>query len=87
MEIIFSIKALEDIAYWKRSGDKAIQEKISSLLDDIVKHPYTGLGKPEPLKYQLTGSWSRRITHSDRLVYRVNIDNKTIEIETARGHY
>lgn len=87
MEIIYSIKALEDIAYWKRCGNLAVQKKITSLLNDIVAHPYSGLGKPEALKHQLSGSWSRRITEIDRLVYRVNIENNTIEIETARGHY
>ncbi len=87
MEIIYSIKALEDIAYWKKSGNISVQKKITALLNDIAAHPYTGLGKPEALKYQLSGSWSRRITGAHRLVYRVNTDNNTIEIETARGHY
>ncbi len=87
MEIIYSLKAIEDIGYWKKSGNKVVQEKISALINDIILHPYTGIGKPEALKYQLTGSWSRRITHTDRLVYNVNIENNCIEIETARGHY
>ena len=87
MEIIYSLKALEDISYWKKSGNKAVQEKISALIDDILQHPYTGIGKPEALKYQLSGSWSRRITHNDRLVYSVNVENNSIEIETLRGHY
>jgi len=87
MEIIYSLKALEDISYWKKSGNKAVQEKISVLIDDILKHPYTGIGKPEALKYQLSGSLSRRITRTDRLVYSVNIENNSIEIETLRGHY
>jgi toxin YoeB len=87
MEIIYSLKALEDINYWKKSGNKAVQEKISALINDILKHPYTGIGKPEALKRQLSGSWSRRITQTDRLVYSVNIENNCIEIETARGHY
>jgi len=87
MEIIYSLKALEDINYWKKSGNKAVQEKISALISDIMKHPYTGIGKPEALKYQLSGSWSRRITLVDRLVYSVNTENNTIEIETLRGHY
>jgi len=50
MEIIYSLKALEDISYWKKSGNKAVQEKISALIDDIVMHPFTGIGKPEALK-------------------------------------
>jgi toxin YoeB len=87
MEIIYSMKALEDISYWKKSGNKAVQEKISALIVDIVKHPFTGIGEPEPLKHQLSGSWSRRITLADRIVYSVNIENNSIEIETVRGHY
>ncbi|MDP2067926.1 MAG: Txe/YoeB family addiction module toxin [Lutibacter sp.] len=87
MEIIYSLKALEDINYWKKSGNKAVQKKIAALLADIIVHPYTGLGKPEALKYELSGSWSRRITKIDRLVYSVNIENNTIEIETLKGHY
>lgn len=87
MEVIFSLKALEDLSYWKKSGNKVVQEKISALINDIINHPYTGIGKPEPLKYQLSGSWSRRITHTDRLVYSVNLENNTVEIETLRGHY
>ena len=87
MEVIYSLKALEDINYWKKNGNKTVQEKISTLIEDILKHPFTGIGKPEPLKHQLSGSWSRRITLTDRLVYSVNLENNTIEIETVRGHY
>jgi len=87
MEVIYSVKAREDISYWKKSGNKAVQQKISALIDDILEHPYTGLGKPEALKYELSGSWSRRITQADRLVYSVDIENYRIEIETLRGHY
>lgn len=87
MEIIYSLKALEDISYWKKSGNKAVQLKISALINDIIMHPFTGIGKPEALKHQLSGSWSRRITRTDRLVYSVDIENNIIEIETARGHY
>ena len=87
MEVIYSVKAREDISYWKKSGNKAVQQKISALIDDILEHPYTGQGKPEALKYELSGSWSRRITQADRLVYSVDIENYRIEIETLRGHY
>ena len=87
MEVIYSLKALEDISYWKKTTNKAVQKKISALIDDILLHPYTGIGKPEGLKYQMSGSWSRRITLRDRLVYSVNLEANTIEIETARGHY
>ena len=87
MEIIYSLKALEDISYWKKTANKAMQKKISALIDDILLHPYTGIRMPEGLKYQMSGSWSRRITLTDRLVYTVNMETDTIEIETAQGHY
>ena len=87
MEIIYSLKALEDINHWKKTGNKAVQKKISMSINDIIAHPYSGLGKPEAIKHKLSGSWSRRITRVDRLVYRINIENNTVEIETLRGHY
>ena len=55
MEIVYSAKALDYIAFWKKSGNKNIQKKITVLLEDINEHPFTGIGKPEPLKYGLTG--------------------------------
>lgn len=62
MEVEFLDNALEDIDYWKKSGNKVVQSKITSLLRSICKTPYSGIGKPEPLKHDLTGYWSRRIT-------------------------
>jgi toxin YoeB len=87
MEIIYSLKALDDINFWKKSGNKGVQEKISALIEDILQHPYSGIGKPEALKHELSVSWSRRITRSDRLIYSVNIEQNCIEIETLKGHY
>jgi toxin YoeB len=54
MEVVFKDKALEDIRFWKMSGQKIIQNKISRLIEDILQHPYSGLGKPEALKYELS---------------------------------
>ena len=71
----------------EKTGNKAVQEIISALIDNIIKHPFTGIGKPEALKYKLSGLWSRRITRSDRLVYSVNKESNCIEIETARDYY
>ena len=56
MEIIFSKKAQEDIAYWKKSGNESVMDRITALLNDIAEHPYTGIGKPERLKYTLAGN-------------------------------
>ena len=85
MEIIFDEVALADVAYWKKSGNSAVQKRIQKLLQDIIKTPFTGLGKPEALKYDLAGKWSRRVTDRDRLVYSVT--KNYIKIHSLRGHY
>lgn len=71
MEVIFKSKALDDIKYWKKSGQLNTQNKIPRLINDIIVHPYSGLGKPEALKYELTGLWSREIDKGNRLIYEV----------------
>ena len=72
MEIILLEQAQKDRDYWKKSCNKAIMNRITALLKDIMEHPYTGIGKPEPLKYDLAGKWSRRINSEHRLIYSVN---------------
>ncbi|MDP5198568.1 Txe/YoeB family addiction module toxin [Flavobacterium sp. DG2-3] len=89
MEVIYSEKAQKDREYWKKSGNKAVMNKITALIEDILLHPYEGIGKPEPLKYQLSGKWSRRINQEHRLIYRVT-EEETIEILdilSMKGHY
>ena len=85
MEIIYQKRALQDLDEWRTSGSKQAQKKISELLNDIVQHPFTGIGKPEPLKHQLQGCWSRRISDEHRLVYEVFEGN--IHILSLKGHY
>jgi len=85
MEIIYQRRASQDLDFWKTSGNKQIQRKISDLLEDIVRHPFTGIGKPEPLKHQLQGCWSRHINSEHRLVYEIFEEN--IHILSLRGHY
>ena len=68
MEVAYNQKALEDLIYWRKSGNKKIQLKITTLIEDIKHNPFTGIGKPEPLKHQLAGKWSRRIDREHRLV-------------------
>ncbi|SRX76426.1 Txe/YoeB family addiction module toxin [Aequorivita antarctica] len=85
MEITYTENAINDISYWKKSGDKTIQNKITKLLKSIEETPFEGIGKPELLKYELTGFWSRRINKEHRLVYKLNED--TITIYSLRGHY
>jgi len=85
MEIILYDQALEDLAFWKRSGQKIITKKITSLIKDIRNNPYSGLGKPEELKHELSGWWSRRINKEHRLIYRV--EEGQIHILSLRFHY
>lgn len=83
-QIIFDADAFEQFANWAIE-DKKIYAKIVRLIKDIDRSPYTGLGKPEPLRHNLAGYWSRRITDEHRLVYKVNED--AILIATCRFHY
>jgi toxin YoeB len=87
MEIIYSLQALEDIEYWKKSSDKVIMNKITLLLEDIAEHPFTGTGKPEPLKYDLAGYWSRRINSEHRIIYSVHEDLIEIYVLSMRYYY
>jgi toxin YoeB len=89
MEIEFSSKAKEDLIFWKKSGNKVVQKKISALLEDISNHPFSGIGKPEELKGNLSGLWSRRITKGDRLVYIIiyKVENDVISVLSLKGHY
>lgn len=87
MDIIYSTQAIEDLNYWKRSGNKAVMKRITLLLTDIAEHPFTGIGKPEPLKYELSGKWSRRINSEHRIIYSVHDDVLEIHILAMRYHY
>lgn len=87
MEIIFLGQAEKDREYWKKSGNKAIMNKITALLKDIAEHPYTGIGKPEPLKYELAGYWSRRINSEHRIVYSVNEEVVRVYVLSIRYYY
>ena len=85
MDIVFKEDAQEDILFWKRSGNVAVQKKISALLADMQKHPYSGIGKPEALKYELVGFWSRRINNEHRIIY--NVEFGRLVIYSLKGHY
>ena len=87
MEIIFLGQAEKDREYWKKSGNKAIMNKITALLKDIAEHPYTGIGKPEPLKYEMAGYWSRRINSEHRIVYSVDEEVVRVYVLSIRYYY
>jgi toxin YoeB len=85
MDIILSPEALEDYAYWKNNNDIII--RIKRLLKDISEHPYTGIGKPERLRYELSGKWSRRLNSEHRIVYMVSEEKNEVYIIALRYHY
>ena len=84
MILLFSPQAWEDYLYWQQA-DKRLVRRINDLLKDIVRSPYDGIGKPEPLRHALAGFWSRRITDEHRLVYRIKGQN--LEVVQLRYHY
>jgi len=84
MKVSFMDQAWDDYLFWQ-SHDKKILLKINSLLKDIDRDAFKGLGSPEPLKHDLSGYWSRRITLEHRLVYRIK--NNEIKVVQCRYHY
>ncbi len=82
--IIFSEASWDDYLYWQKN-DKKNLKRINSIIKDIKRSPFEGIGKPEPLKHQLQGCWSRRIDNEHRLVYEIVKD--TIRIVSCRFHY
>jgi len=82
--IQWDFDAWEDYLYWQQN-DKRMVKRINQLIKDIMRHPFDGIGKPEPLKENLTGFWSRRIDEEHRLVYLA--EDHVILIFACRGHY
>ncbi|MFN3379222.1 MAG: Txe/YoeB family addiction module toxin [Runella zeae] len=83
--LVFDVDAFDDFADWG-IYNRNVFKRIYELLKDIRRHPFEGIGKPEPLKGDLKGYWSRRITDEHRLVYRVESD-ELILIISVKGHY
>lgn len=82
--IQWDFDAWEDYLYWQKQ-DKKMLKRINQLLKDISRSPFDGIGKPEPLKENLAGFWSRRIDEEHRLVY--SVEENTVLIFSCRGHY
>jgi toxin YoeB len=80
----FDPEAWDDYLYWQTT-DKNIARRINGLIKEILRDPYVGTGKPEPLKHELSGWWSRRVTDEHRLVYRLTAG--VVEIAKIRYHY
>jgi len=84
MNIKFTPEAWQDYLFWQQH-DKTVQKRINELIRDITREPFQGLGKPEPLRFELSGFWSRRINHEHRIVYRIK--DGDVEIVSCRFHY
>lgn len=84
MGIQWEDRAWDDYVQWQ-TEDKKTLKRINDLIKDIQRHPFTGIGKPEPLKHNLSGLWSRHIDEKNRIVYYE--ENQTIYIVACRGHY
>jgi len=88
MKLIFSTGAWDDYLFWQQN-DKAILDRVNSIIKDAMRSPFQGIGKPEPLVGDMKGLWSRRITREHRFVYRVGGtgDSQAREIAACRFHY
>ena len=85
MQIIYTPDAQDDLKYWVKMGNKPILKKILQLTNAIIESHFEGIGKPEMLKYDFTGLWSRRINREHRYVY--SIDDEVLSIHSLKGHY
>lgn len=85
MEIVFLPDADDDLNFWVKTGNKAILKKIAQLVEAIKENPSEGIGKPEQLKHNLAGLWSRRINQEHRIVYEISDDK--ILVHSLKGHY
>jgi toxin YoeB len=88
VRVLFDPEAWDEYVFWQQE-DRKITAKINQLIEDCRRHPFTGLGKPEPLRQNLKGWWSRRIDGEHRLVYRVRDtgESQVLEVLSCRFHY
>lgn len=84
MKLVFADEAWEDYLYWQKH-DRKLLERINKLIKETTRDPFTGTGKPEPLKHALSGYWSRRITDEHRMVYK--LEAGALHIPALRYHY
>ena len=83
-QLVFHAKGWEDFAYWAQN-DRPLTKRLLRLINETLRDPFEGVGKPEPLKHSMPGAWSRRITEEHRLVYLVDSDD--LVVLQARYHY
>ncbi len=85
--LVYTDDAQEDIEKLKKSGDLTALKKLARIFEELLEHPFTGIGQPEQLKYDFSGCWSRRITKKHRLIYKVEEQTVTVYLLSVYGHY
>lgn len=86
-KVIITDRAKKDLLGIYKIGDKASITKVENIIAELYQHPETGIGKPEKLKFELIGYWSRRINRKDRLIYLIENEIITVAVVSAMGHY
>lgn len=86
-EIELTKEADKEIERLKKAGDMVVLKRISTLLHELILHPTMGTGKPEKLKYEYAGYWSRRINKKHRLIYQIDFEQRTVIVLSISGHY
>lgn len=82
-----SDEAKKHLKLWHKSGNKVVVNRIERIFDELAEHPQTGIGKPEQLKHQFSGLWSRKLDEKNRIVYDIRESEIAVYIVSARGHY
>lgn len=85
--VTFSDRAKKDLSFLHKSGGKSLLNRIERIFEELGENPYSGIGKPEQLKNNLSGLWSRRIDKKHRLVYQIIEETVTVFVIAAKGHY
>jgi toxin YoeB len=85
--VVFANNAIKELQRHKKAGNKVINAKIDKIFNELKNNPFEGEGQAEPLKYNLTGLWSRRINREHRMIYRVEENIVTVFVVSALGHY
>lgn len=86
-KLVITRDAEEDLVRHRKAGDKKALKRLARILDELREHPATGFGRPEQLKHEWTGYWSREITEKHRLIYQIRNETVTVLIVQAYGHY
>ena len=86
MRLVFTPNGWADYSSWLKT-DRRMLPRINRLIEDAMRHPFEGMGKPEPLRFDLAGCWSRRINQEDRLVYKVDERSEALIVLQYRYHY